>query len=145
MPNYIVFSRVTVDLILQYKKNGTIDEKIIILDANSVVKIHSTGIPDNVNLAILQAHTQIHVLTLARQNNLEYGNHVNGSSIGIYSEVQDRGASGYLFNNNPFNVTALVFFVFYDRSGKKSYICLLCMFILLSHGSSYSWWLQFGV
>lgn len=100
------------------------DEKLIILDASSMVRIHSRGVPDNVSFAILQAHSQVHHLTLSRDENLVYGNHVKGSSTGIYTEVQGRGVAGYLFNNNPFNVTVLVFIMYYDRLG-KGYHCFL--------------------
>ena len=95
------------------------DEKLIVLDANSVVRIHSSSVPDNVSFGILQAHSQVHELTLSHHQTLVYGNHVDGSSIGIYSEVQGSRITGYLFNNNPFNVTVLVFIMYYDRQGKN--------------------------
>lgn len=128
------------------------DDKLVILDANSFVKIHSSPVPESVSFAILQAHTQIHKLTLAHHRNLEYGNHVNGSSIGIYSEVQAKGAthfvSGYVFNNNPFNVTVLVFIMYYDKSGKtelKSVACFFCCNSCMLFISPCTWWLQLGV
>lgn len=105
---------------LQFRGNGTVDDKIVDLRAGSSVRVRALDVPPkNVHFAIVQAHSQIYPVTLAQDRTLEVGNHVNGTSIGIFVEMSRAkgGVMAHLFNHQPFNVTVLVFILFYDRTG----------------------------
>lgn len=118
----------TDDVVLQYRlENGTVDEKVITLAADSVVRIRAVNIPKNVYSAVVQAHSQIHPITLARGAKLEAANHANGTSVGILMQVGPAVRTApaatvtvYLFNPHPFNITLLTFALYYDKSGERA-------------------------
>jgi len=108
------------DIVLQFRSNDTVDDRVLVLEANDVVKIRSINVPKTVRFAIVQVHSQIHEVTLARDRKLQTANHVNGTSIGIHIEMSGTaaGVTAYLYNPHPFNITVLTFILFYDRTGK---------------------------
>lgn len=108
------------DVVLQFRSNDSVDERIINLEANSYVRIRSTNVPRNVAFAVVQAHSQIHQITMAQGRRLEIENHVNGTSIGILVEpgITNSGVMAYLINTLPINITVLTFILYYDGKGK---------------------------
>lgn len=109
------------EIVLKYRNNGTIDDRIVSLRPDSVIKIRAVDLPPkNAYFGIVQAHSQIYPINLAHSRELEKGNNVNGTSIGILVEMKDvrGGVMAHLCNHQPFNVTVLVFILFYDRSGE---------------------------
>ncbi|KZS13637.1 Transmembrane 7 superfamily member 3 [Daphnia magna] len=105
------------DIVLQFRSNDSVDERIINLEANSTVRIRSTNVPKTVAFAVIQAHSQVHSISMSQSRKFEIGNHVNGSSIGILVETttSNSGVMAYLINTLPVNITVLTFIIYYDR------------------------------
>ncbi|KAK4014539.1 hypothetical protein OUZ56_027061 [Daphnia magna] len=105
------------DIVLQFRSNDSVDERIINLEANSTVRIRSTNVPKTVAFAVIQAHSQVHKISMSQSRKFEIGNHVNGSSIGILVETttSNSGVMAYLINTLPVNITVLTFIIYYDR------------------------------
>lgn len=105
------------DIVLQFRSNDSVDERIINLEANSTVRIRSTNVPKTVAFAVIQAHSQVHSISMSQSRKFEIGNHVNGSSIGILVETttSNSGVTAYLINTLPVNITVLTFIIYYDR------------------------------
>ncbi|XP_032795832.2 transmembrane 7 superfamily member 3 [Daphnia magna] len=105
------------DIVLQFRSNDSVDERIINLEANSTVRIRSTNVPKTVAFAVIQAHSQVHRISMSQSRKFEIGNHVNGSSIGILVETttSNSGVTAYLINTLPVNITVLTFIIYYDR------------------------------
>lgn len=108
------------DILLQFRSNDSVDERVINLEANSVVRIRSINVPKSVAFAVVQAHSQVHMITVSQSRKFDVGNHVNGSSIGILIDTatSNSGVMAYLINTQPINITVLAFIIYYDRSGK---------------------------
>ena len=100
--------------------NRSVDDRVVILEANSFIRIKTFDLPKHVQFAIFQAHSQIRSVTLADEEELVPGNHVNGSSIGLYSDMSGSRseATAFLINPHPFNVTVLTFIMFYNKYGE---------------------------
>ncbi len=96
------------------------DERIINLEANSFVRIRSINVLKSVAFAVVQAHSQVHRISLAQAKKFQIGNHVNGTSIGLLvdTSISNSGVMGYLINTQPVNITVLVFTLYYDISGE---------------------------
>lgn len=105
------------DIVLQFRSNDSVDERIINLEANSTVRIRSTNVPKTVAFAVIQAHSQVNRISMSQSRKFEIGNHVNGSSIGILVETttSNSGVTAYLINTLPVNITVLTFIIYYDR------------------------------
>lgn len=105
------------DIVLQFRSNDSVDERIINLEANSTVRIRSTNVPKTVAFAVIQAHSQVHSISMSQSRKFEIGNHVNGSSIGILVETttSNSAVTAYLINTLPVNITVLTFIIYYDR------------------------------
>lgn len=105
------------DIVLQFRSNDSVDERIINLEANSTVRIRSTNVPKTVAFAVIQAHSQVHKISMSQSRKFEIGNHVNGSSIGILVETttSNSAVTAYLINTLPVNITVLTFIIYYDR------------------------------
>lgn len=120
------------DIVLQFRSNDSVDERIINLEANSYVRVRSDNVPKNVAFAVVQAHSQINKITMGQERKLAIGNHVNGTSIGIFVDTtsSNSGVIAYLINTLSINVTVLTFILYYDRSGESptpDYIfCMTC-------------------
>jgi len=109
----------TNEIVFQFWSNNTIDDRVVTLKENSFITIKTFNVPKNIQFAIFQAHSQIHPVILARNKELILGNHVNGTSIGLYSDTSASHSEVYivyLINPHPFNVTVLTFIVFYNNS-----------------------------
>lgn len=108
------------DIVLQFRSNDSVDERIINLEANSTVRIRSTNVPKTVAFAVIQAHSQVNRISMSQSRKFEIGNHVNGSSIGILVETttSNSGVTAYLINTLPVNITVLTFIIYYDRRGE---------------------------
>ena len=96
------------------------DERIINLEANSFVRIRSINVPKSVAFAVVQAHSQVHRISMAQSKRFQIGNHVNGTSIGLLvdTSISNSGVMGYLINTQSINITVLVFVLYYDHSGE---------------------------
>ncbi|XP_057381438.1 transmembrane 7 superfamily member 3-like [Daphnia carinata] len=105
------------DIVLQFRSNDSVDERIVNLEANSTVRIRSTNIPKTVAFAVIQAHSQVHRISMSQSRKFEIGNHVVGSSIGILVDTttSNSGVMAYLINTLPVNITVLTFIIYYDR------------------------------
>jgi len=110
--------------VLQFRSNGSVDERIINLEANSYVRIRSINVPKSVAFAVVQAHSQVHRISMSQARKLDLGNHVNGTSIGILVDTSssNSGVMAYLVNTQPVNITVLAFILYYDRSGELAII-----------------------
>ncbi|XP_046656254.1 transmembrane 7 superfamily member 3-like [Daphnia pulicaria] len=106
------------DIVLQFRSNGSVDERIINLEANSYVRIRSINVPKSVAFAVVQAHSQVHRISMSQARKFDVGNHVNGTSIGILVDTSssNSGVMAYLINTQPVNITVLAFILYYDRS-----------------------------
>ena len=108
------------DIVLQFRSNDSVDERIINLEANSFVRIRSINVPKSVAFAVVQAHSQVHRISMAQSKRFQIGNHVNGTSIGLRvdTSISNSGVMGYLINTQSINITVLVFVLYYDNSGE---------------------------
>lgn len=112
----------TDDVVLEFRSNESTDERIVNLEANSFVRVRLINVPKSVAFAVVQAHSQVHRISLSQSRQLEIGSHVNGTSIGLLVELDstNTAAVSYVVNTQPFNITVLVFALYYDHSGKLS-------------------------
>lgn len=122
---------------LQFRTNDSVDERIINLEANSYVRIRSANVPRNVAFAVVQAHSQIHTISMAQDRKFVVGNHVNGTSIGIVVESRSTNSAvmAYLINTLPINITVLTFILYYDGMGKSTCFPSMEIFLFVMHES----------
>lgn len=100
-----------------------IRDTILTLQPDVVMVFRAVNVPKWTQFAVFQAHSQAHPLILSHNPTLSPGNHVNGTNIGLISrfakDAINQEKQVYLINPHPFNVTIMVFIIFYDKRGES--------------------------